>query len=171
MKHKILFEEQQQFKQWWVWLVLGGINAVFLYGIYRQVIKGIPFGNQPMSDSGLLFSTGIVILISILFRKTKLETRIAEDGLYVRFFPFHLRYTHISWSDIKNYYLRKYSAPAEFGGWGIRTGWGKGRAYTVDGNQGLQLELHSGKKLLIGTQKPEEMDMALLQLEKRVSRI
>ena len=35
------------------------------------------------------------------------------------------------------------------------TGWGK--AYNVSGNRGLQLELSSGKKILIGSQRADEL--------------
>jgi hypothetical protein len=55
-------------------------------------------------------------------------------------------------------YVRKYNAIAEYGGWGWRLGlFGKGTAYNISGNEGLQLEFINGKKLLIGTQKLEAL--------------
>jgi hypothetical protein len=44
---------------------------------------------------------------------------------------------------------------------------GKGKAFNVSGNKGLQLEFNDGRKLLIGTSKPEELEAFLLQLNKR----
>ncbi len=44
----------------------------------------------------------------------------------------------------------------EYGGWGIRYGM-KGMAYNVSGNRGVQLEFETGKRLLIGSQRPEEL--------------
>jgi hypothetical protein len=59
-------------------------------------------------------------------------------------------------------YVRQYAALTEYGGWGLRFGlWGKGTAYNVSGNKGLQLEFHTNKKLLIGTKKPDELTEAL----------
>ena len=48
----------------------------------------------------------------------------------------------------------------EFGGWGIRVA-GDGRAYNAYGNQGVQLILTDGSRILIGTQRPDELLGAL----------
>ncbi|MBK8703741.1 MAG: hypothetical protein IPN33_08970 [Saprospiraceae bacterium] len=62
-------------------------------------------------------------------------------------------------------YVRQYKPIAEFGGWGLRYSMsGKGRALNVSGNMGLQLEFKDGKKLLIGTQKPKEIELVLTNL-------
>jgi len=42
---------------------------------------------------------------------------------------------------------------------------GKGRALNMSGNMGLQLELKDGKKLLIGTQKFEELEQLLQKIK------
>ncbi len=36
-----------------------------------------------------------------------------------------------------------------------------GKAYNVSGNRGVQLKLSSGKGLLIGSQRPEELAQAI----------
>nr|MBP6978828.1 hypothetical protein [Lentimicrobiaceae bacterium] len=55
-----------------------------------------------------------------------------------------------------------YSTIGEYGGWGYRMGGKKaGVAYNISGNMGLQLELKNGKKILLGTKKPVEMEEAL----------
>jgi len=38
-----------------------------------------------------------------------------------------------------------------------------GKAYNVSGNRGVQLEFTDGKCLLIGSQKPEQLDSAITQ--------
>jgi hypothetical protein len=46
----------------------------------------------------------------------------------------------------------------EYGGWGLRLGlFGKGTAFNVSGDIGLQLEFTDDRKLLIGTNKPDEL--------------
>ena len=50
---------------------------------------------------------------------------------------------------------------AEFGGWGIRYGFGAGWVWNVSGNMGVQLELDNGRKVLIGSQRPAELKDAL----------
>ena len=59
-------------------------------------------------------------------------------------------------------FVRQYSPLTEYGGWGLRLGlFGKGTAYNVSGNKGLQLEFTDKKKLLIGTNKPDELSETL----------
>jgi hypothetical protein len=55
---------------------------------------------------------------------------------------------------------RTYSPVLEFGGWGIRVG-GGGMAYNVSGNEGVQLVLKSGRRVLIGTRQPDVLMSAL----------
>ena len=61
--------------------------------------------------------------------------------------------------------MRQYSPIGEFGGWGIKYGFGgAGKVYNVSGNQGLQLVYHDGSKLLIGSKRPEEIQKIILDL-------
>ena len=162
MNKEILFYERQKFDQWWIWLILLAINAFFLFGVYKQVIGGQQFGDKPTSNNGLLIAAGLTLLFTILFVNFRLETQIKDDGVYVRFFPFHLSYKHFTWDKISKSFVREYQPISEYGGWGIRMGlFGKGRAYNVSGNKGLQLEFTDHKKLLIGTRKPEELTTTL----------
>ncbi|MFN4235450.1 MAG: DUF6141 family protein [Bacteroidia bacterium] len=157
MNTNYLFTEKQKFTQWWIWLILLSINGMFLYGIYRQIILKEMFGDNPMSDAGLLGMFVITLLISLLFKIMKLETNIDKQGIYVRLFPLHLQFKHFKWEEIDKAYVRKYNPITEFGGWGLRLGF-NGKAYNVKGNNGLQLEFKNGKKLLIGTNRAEEMN-------------
>jgi hypothetical protein len=59
-------------------------------------------------------------------------------------------------------YIRQYSAIKEYGGWGLRIGLlGKGTAYNVSGDKGLQLEFTTNKKILIGTNRADEITVTL----------
>jgi hypothetical protein len=112
-----------------------------------------------------IFVAGISILVTILFFYLKLETLIKKDGIYVRFFPFQISFRHFTWAMLKKIYIRKYRPILEYGGWGLRLQlFRKGKAYTVSGNKGLQLEFVNNKKLLIGTKKAEELTEILKQL-------
>jgi hypothetical protein len=165
MEQNYIFKETQRFTQWWLWLILGAVNLLFLFGFFKQVIIGQPFGDKPMSDTGMAVATFLTILLSLFFFSFRLETIIKADGIYVRFFPFHRKFKHYPWSAISRSYVRKYAPITEYGGWGLRYGmFGKGTAFNVSGNQGLQLEFTDQKKLLIGTNKPEVLTSALSQL-------
>lgn len=165
MNNEILYTERQKFKQWWLWLILLGVNGLFLFGVFKQVIYGEQFGNKPMSNTGLLIATCVTILLTILFVNFRLDTTIKEDGIYVRFFPFHLKFKHYTWDTLTKSFVREYSPLTEYGGWGMRLGvFGKGGAYNISGNKGLQLEFANKKKLLIGTNKPNELTETLKKI-------
>jgi hypothetical protein len=115
-----------------------------------------------MSDSGLLIACGLTFLLSLLLLNTRLDTVVKRNGIYVRFFPFHFKFKHYAWDELKKSFVRRYSPLTEYGGWGLRLGlFGSGRAFNVSGDQGLQLQFTDDKKLLIGTQKAEDLEMAL----------
>ena len=96
MKKLILFSEKQKFKQWWLWVILLIVNGVILIGIFKQLITDQPFGDKPMSNLGFLLTAIPLLLITLLILNIRLNTLIKEDGLYVRFFPFHWSFKKIS---------------------------------------------------------------------------
>lgn len=161
MNNEILFAESQKFRQWWVWLFLVAINGIFIYGVILQVFAGRQFGDNPMSDAGLVIVAVLIILFSFLILSFRLDTKINREGIYVRFFPLQLAYRFYPWTSIVKCYTRQYSAIGEFGGWGIR-GFEGYKALNVSGNTGLQLELTANKKLLIGTNKKDELEKILI---------
>ena len=162
MNNEILFKESQRFKQWWLWLILLGFNILFLFGVFKQVIEEQWFGDNPMSNEGLITATVLTIIITILFVNYRLDTKIKTDGIYVRFFPFHIKFKHYTWDKLTKSFVRQYSPLMEYGGWGLRLGlFGNGKAFNVSGDKGLQLEFTDTKKLLIGTNRPEELSETL----------
>jgi hypothetical protein len=165
MKNEVVFSERQKFKQWWLWLILIGLNGLFVFGVFTQIIAGGKFSNLSATDVVLLVVTAFMFLLNILFFNFRLETRIQTDGVYVRFFPFHGTFRHYSWDKIDKSYIRKYSPVREYGGWGIRVG-SEGDAFNISGNQGLQLEFNDHKRLLIGTNKAEELTAVLAKIRR-----
>jgi hypothetical protein len=161
MNQQILFSEKQRFTQWWLWLILLGINGTFIYAIFTQVIGGHQFGDNPVSNEGLVLGAIVALLFTVIFFNFRLETVIKTDGLYFRFFPFHLKFRKFNWEEISKAYVREYKPVSEYGGWGLR-GFGKNEALNISGNKGLQLELSNQRKILIGTNKPDELSKALV---------
>jgi len=170
---KKLFSEEQRFDQLWLkvplYVLAVGNIILFAYGFYKQLVAGKPWGDNPMSDVGLAFSTFAVLLIwgmvFYLFEKTKLITAIYEKEIRLRFPPFFFKEKIIPLQMIKKLEVRKYNPITEFGGWGLRYGL-RGKAYNVKGNMGLQIQFINSKKLLIGTQKPDQVTWAISKMLK-----
>lgn len=157
----LLYREVQHFRQAWLWLILLAVAAVCIYALVQQLILGRPFGNNPASDIELIV---IAIVIGLGFPTgfylTNLAVEVHSDGIYLRFFPLHLAFRRIAPEEVKSYQVKTYSPIREYGGWGIRDG-SKGKAYNISGNRGVELEISSGKRLLIGSQRPEELAGAI----------
>lgn len=139
------FEEVQSFDQIWLWALMGFELIVILVAMFSA--------GQPLWVAGI--GLGAITLSMALLSSIKLITRIDEQGVHYRFKPFHFKVQTIPWEDIDQIHVRKYSPILEYGGWGIRFG-RNGRAYNIRGNTGIQIVRKNGKRLLIGTQRPDE---------------
>ena len=145
-------------------MILFGVTGVAIFSLCKQIIDQEYSGAKP-GDIALFMLTGITLMFIPLFLTCRLETIIKKDGIYVRFFPFHLKFRRYYWDSITRAYVRQYSPLMEYGGWGLRFGiFGRGTAFNVSGNKGLQLEFPDHKRLLIGTNKPHELTEALKKL-------
>jgi hypothetical protein len=136
----------------------------FGYVMYRQLILGHPFGDRPMSDTALVAVGGVYIvfgaLLLFLFFRGALVTEVRQSGLFIRYFPFHGTFRQIPLEGVLSCEARTYGPIREYGGWGIRVGMGK-KAYNVSGNRGVELKYDSGKTLLIGSRKAEQLASAI----------
>ncbi len=163
-----LFYEKQELRERTMALILplAGVFLIgfFVYAMVRQLVLGKPFGDEPMSDTFLIFFGVFYIvlggLLVMLFFKGRLITEVRPDGLFVRFHPFHRRFKHYRPDDLAGYDAVTYRPIRDFGGWGIRVG-PRGRAYNISGNRGVQLEFKNGKRLMLGSRKPEAMVTAI----------
>jgi len=159
-KQEVQFHEIQRFRQWWLWLPLLIMTLALIYNLANHWIKG-----GDINYFALVFPTTIMLLVILLFALSKLETFIKEDGIYVKFFPFHWSFRKFEWQDLEKAHLRQYSALSEFGGWGVRWGLG-GKAYNVAGKWGIQLLTKKGNSLLIGTRQADEVRAILAAIHK-----
>ena len=145
------FVEVQYFWQqplsWIIWVIV----AVVLYSL----------GSADLIEETFLFVAMIFVLaIMLLVFFTRLKTELSEEGISYQMWPFHKKPKLLAWSDIEHAEVRKYKPIREYGGWGIRFGL-HGKAYNIKGNMGLQIKLTSGQSILLGTQRPDEIEKVL----------
>ena len=151
------------------WLILILITVGCTYGAIQQLVFKIPFGTKPASDEVLAVLCMVPLIMFIVFRVFTLETKINAEGVFYRFKPMHFKDKLITWDEIEKIYTREYKPLKEYGGWGIKGSWKKGKAYNISGNKGIQLELKNGKKILLGTLKPQDVDEVIFKLKKHSS--
>ena len=106
----------------------------------------------------LIFS----ILFPLFFYKLKLITQIRKDGLYIKFTPVYFSFRKIQLDNLEKHYVRTYNPIGEYGGWGIKFG-KNGKVFNVSGNRGVQLEFMNKKNILIGSQRPGQLNSATEQ--------
>lgn len=104
-----------------------------------------------------------VILIMALFFLMNLKTNINQKSINIQFYPFIRKPKVFLWEDIKKIELTKYQPMVEYGGYGIR-GLGDDKAYNIQGDIGLKLYFKDGKKLMLGTQKPNEINKVVTEI-------
>lgn len=160
----VLYREVQKMNQIWVWLIVAVSVTFSWYWAYKQLLFGKPFGSNPAPDWMTLISLLISgILLPLFFYSIKLVTEVRKDGLYIRFYPFHLSFQTFPFEIIRNYEIQTYNPFRDYGGWGIRYGL-KGKAYNTSGNKGVLFEFADGKKvkkLMVGSQTPEKLSEAI----------
>jgi len=168
---KEFFLEEQKFNFLWIQagLIFAGLFllCIFGFGINQQVFHGKPFGDNPMSDSGLVLTFFLLLLffiaLTVLFRTSKLIIKVDMEAINFRFVPFHKKFHQLYKSEIENFASITYNPVGDYGGWGIRNG-RKGKAYNISGNKGILIRLKSGKTILFGTQRPDAFLHALKKM-------
>lgn len=145
------FKETQRIDTIWPLTILAitMVGNWFLY--FKMAYQDISFFYICIASVGLL----CLFLLSL-----KLRTSIDEEGVHFKMFPFHFKWQTIRWEEIQQYEIRAYQPFKEYGGWGLRYGV-SGKAYTISGKTGLQLQLKNGKKVLIGTGQQNIMSQCL----------
>ncbi len=141
-----VYEEEQPFDQVWLWALMGFELVIMMIALFAS--------GQPLWSAAVGF--GAITLSMALLSSIRLRTRIDSEGVHYRFKPFHFKWQTIPWDDIDQIQVRKYSPILEYGGWGIRYS-RNGKAYNIRGNMGIQIVRKNGKRILIGTRRPEEV--------------
>ncbi len=149
---KPIFNEEQKFTQWWLWVILIGIGIMPIIAIFSQLFSQNEFVIDSISNVYFTLFSLLSYGLIALFLMFKLKTEIDSREIKMIFFPFLKK--QIRWKEIKTAEVIDYGF---VGGWGIRLGTQYGTVYNISGSKGLAIELKNGKKLVIGTQKETEM--------------
>ena len=157
------YSEKQRFRQWWLWALILITPAILLWLIFQTIVLDQSANNEFVGNVwiiviSLIFGAGMPAFIYM----TTLSTEVRNDGVYVRFNTLHINWVVFEFNDIEKAEALTYRPIMEYGGWGIRFG-KNGKAYNVSGNKGVLLTLSKGKTILIGSQKHEELSLAITQ--------
>ena len=98
------------------------------------------------------------------FAVLKLVVEVRRDGVYLRLNPLQSAFRQIGFDEISDSEIATYSART-YGGWhwGMRKTVGGNAVYRVRGNHGVELRLTDGRKIFIGSQRPDDLHAAIAQ--------
>jgi hypothetical protein len=154
------FREEQRLTQWWIRLLIFAIASSAWWSFIAQIVLGESWGSNPAPDWAvwlffLLIGWGLPALIIL----ARLIVTVDDEAVRIRWIPFAWR--TIRRADIRSAEMRTYRPFRECGGWGVRWSGKHGMVWSASGNQGVHLDLASGRQVLIGSQCPENLAAAI----------
>jgi hypothetical protein len=155
METQVHYRETQTFDQPWLWGLLAGQALLALVRAAR--------GQRSTRET--VRALGPVLAAAALVRTATLYTEVRDDGVYVKFAPFHRSFRRIPFSALADVQSMGYS-PLRYGGWGIR--WRPGEtAYTASGTTGVRFERANGSSVFVGSRDPDGLLAAVQEASKR----
>jgi hypothetical protein len=131
--------------------------APFVYGLMLVLVAVLVF-LPPHNAINIIPLVAVIVVGNLLYE----VTTVSRDVVTVRFgllFPLYVR--TVRCDEIEGLEAVTYSPIGEYGGWGIR-GIGANVALNARGDRGVRLSLTGNRRLLIGSQRPEELAQAIL---------
>lgn len=125
-----------------------------------QVILGHPWGTQPMSNANVIGWTVFLWLVYFRLITVRLVTEVRNAELVVAMRGLW-RSRRVPLDRIQSVETITHDPAHDYGGYGIRS-MGQGKAYVARGTQGVRVTLASGEKLIVGSQRPDQLSAALL---------
>lgn len=168
-----IFREVQRFRYSHTWMAIAALFTVSAAGLaWVLLVRTGAVEARPdlhLETSRLEVSLAVLTVMVgaafLLLHVARLTTEVREDGLYVRFYPFHSVFQKIPLDQVRSFQATTYRPIRDYGGYGIRYGW-RSKAYNVSGNRGVKVEYAGGRTLLIGSQKAEQLAQALASILK-----
>jgi len=167
----VYYKEEQKVRSVWVWGIFSLSTLVMMWLLISKIHSNRNEQNIELETHWLLIITaltfGIMLLTGYLLYNANLQLQIKDRAVHYKYFPFIRSWRKIKKEDINTFSIRRYNPIQDYGGCGYRFSFTKGRALTVKGKYGLQLNYAKDKNLLIGTQNPEEVGRVMNELMKK----
>ncbi len=140
------FTETQNIQHFWIRLVLLFEIIVFSGIIYRQLIMGKSLGSHPVTNSGLIILSLLLVIPVVILFFVKIKITVSREGVCYKMVPMGLFEYKITRQQLKNFSIE-----------------------TKNNNKsnettGLKLELKNEKNLFLPSKKPKQMLQAVQKM-------
>ncbi len=158
------FREVQRPRQWWVWGILLLVIFLSWNDFIQRILLDEPEQPGDPSDTFVMVSWALFGLgLPLFFMMIKLVVEVRPDEIYIRLFPIRTR--RVPLHRIQAFEARRYRPIRDYGGWGWRLS-RHGVAFNISGSHGVELVLDDGERIMIGSQKADELAAAIASLKR-----
>lgn len=150
----MIFKEVQSYRGTWLMYLILIIELPMLI-----LVGTVIWTSKPDSQEAIWLIPMIFLIMGSVFMFLmwiKLETRIDSYSIKYRYVPFFFKWKSIPKEAVKSIEVITYSPISDYGGWGLK-GNSTTKAYSVLGDQGLLIDIGQKKRIMIGTQKAQEL--------------
>lgn len=142
------FHEEQSFRQWWLWVLLAiaALPVAFVLATGGPVVE-------------VIIVPLVVLAIGALFVFARLVVDVDREAITIAF-HFLWPKQRIALARVRRAVATRYRPLIDYGGYGVRLGF-KGWAYNVSGDEGVLVETTDGARVMIGSQRPKELEAAI----------
>ena len=150
-----VFYEVQSFPLRRIALALASPPCFLLGLLIWQVVLGHTWGKHPMSNGDVIGWTAFLWLIYLRLITVRLVTEVRQGELIVRMRGLW-RLRRVPLASIQLVETITHDIARDYGGYGIRST-REGKAYVARGGRGVRVTLVRGEKLVVGSQRPDEL--------------
>jgi hypothetical protein len=165
-KEALLFREKQAFRVGYAKIAMAMPPAILSVICCRQVFFHHSWGYGSVTNGDLLFLTILTLGVYVRLITVRLVTELRPGQLSIAMKGFWQE-IRVPVAEIRTAVPVEYKPAEEYGGYGVRSG-PRGQAYIASGNQALQLELQDGRRLLVGSQRSQELARRIVEVQRRL---
>ncbi len=163
-----LYHEEQYF-DWRVYALIAALECLCALAVlcwtHRADLPDLAsHATSPRFVAGVAFGLGLpfLMIVSVLRMTTRASADVAT--VWYGWVPIYRR--TIALADVKGCEVVRFRPILDHGGWGVRRLPDGDRILTARGDRGVRVTLSDGSRLLIGSQRPEDLAAVLSRSER-----
>ncbi|MFO0960365.1 MAG: hypothetical protein U0800_23505 [Isosphaeraceae bacterium] len=147
---------EEQFFAWWTYVFMGmwAIASSLAPAFFREVLH-IRSGLTGMGLAVTLIGIALPVLLIVGVLRMTTEVTATELRVWFGWLPTYRQ--ELPLAQIRSVEVVRYRAIHDYGFWGVRRGRDGEYVLSARGDRGVRLTLGDGSRLLIGSQRPEEL--------------
>jgi hypothetical protein len=150
-----IFREVQRFPLRRIAVALASPPCFMLGLLIWQVLLGHPWGKHSMSNGDVIGWTVFLWLIYFRLITVRLVTEVRQGELTIAMRGLW-RLRRVPLDRIQSVETITHDIARDYGGYGFRST-RAGKAYVANGGRGVRVTLAGGEKLVVGSQRPDEL--------------